>query len=53
MTKATQKIARVGTFFHSNFTVVYENVSFSPESFIVKSNSFENMISRSRSKIIL
>lgn len=34
-------------YFIATFTVVYENLNFSPESFIVKSNSFESMISRS------
>ena len=40
-------------FFIATFTVVYENLNFSPESFIVRSNSFENMISRSGNKIVL
>lgn len=39
--------------FVATFTVVCKNLHFSPESFIVKSNSSENVISRSRNKIIL
>lgn len=43
----------LANFFIATFTVAYENLNFSPESFIAKSNSFENMIWRSRSKIML
>ena len=40
-------------FFIATFIVVYENLNFSPERFIVRSNSFANMINRSRNKLIL
>lgn len=40
-------------FFIATFIVVYENLNFSPERCIVRSNSFANMINnRSRNKLI-
>ena len=40
-------------FLTATFIVAYENLNFSPERFIVRRNSFANMISRSRNKLIL
>lgn len=48
-----RRVSVLGSFLIAAFTGVCKNLNFSPQSFIVKSNGFENVISRSRNKIIV